>query len=256
MSRVFITGSADGLGQMAAQRLIEGGHQVLLHGRDEARAAEAAARVPGAEGAVAGDLASIEETRKVAEAVNERGHFDAVIHNAGVGYREPRKIVTVDGLAHVFQINALAPYLLTALIERPGRLVYMSSGLHTSGDPDGLKDPQWEERPWNGFQAYSDSKLFDVLLAFGVARRWPDVRSNALEPGWVATKMGGAGAPDDLEQGADTQVWLAVDAAPAGLSGDYFYHLQPRESLPAASDTALQDRFLDYCAELTGTPLP
>lgn len=136
-------------------------------------------------------------TRRVAEQVNALGRFNAVIHNAGVGYREPHRIETVDGLEHVFSINVLAPYLLTALITPPERLVYLSSGMHTGGNAS-LDDPQWITRRWNGTQAYADSKLFDVVLAFAVARRWPKVLSNALEPGWVPTKMGGPSAPDDL----------------------------------------------------------
>src|SRR6201996_4766911 len=209
MARVFVTGSADGLGQMAAQLLIEQGHGVVLHARSEQRGKEALAAVPGAEAVVIGDLSSIAQTRDVAEQVNRLGAFDAIIHNAGVGYREPRRIATEDGLPHVFAINTLAPYILTALIRRPKRLVYLSSGLHQSGDVS-LKDLLWERRPWQGQQAYADSKFHDVLLAFAVARLWPDVFSNALEPGWVPTKMGGTGAPDDLDAAHRTQVWLAV----------------------------------------------
>ncbi len=163
---------------------------------------------------VIGDLASIAQTRKVAEQVNGLGLFDAVIHNAAIGYREPRRIATEDGLPQVFAVNTLAPYILTALIKKPKRLVYLSSGLHRNGDAS-LKDLAWEQRPWQGQQAYSDTKLHDVLLAFAVARRWPGVLSNALEPGWVPTKMGGAGAPDDLDEGHRTQVWLAVSDDPA-----------------------------------------
>jgi NAD(P)-dependent dehydrogenase (short-subunit alcohol dehydrogenase family) len=190
MARVFITGSSDGLGQMAAQLLIEQGHGVVLHARSEQRGTEALAAVPEAESVVIGDLTSIAQTRNVAEQVNRLGSFDAVIHNAGIGYREPRRIATEDGLPHVFAVNTLAPYILTALIEKPKRLVYLSSGLHQSGDAS-LKDLAWEHRAWRGQQAYSDSKLHDVLLAFAIACRWAGVLSNALEPGWVATKMGG-----------------------------------------------------------------
>ena len=198
MARVLVTGSSDGLGLMAGALLVEQGHAVTLHARDRTRERDAREALPGAEAVVVGDLASIAQTRSVAEQANALGRYDAVIHNAGVGYREPRRIETVDGLAHVFAINVLAPYVLTALIERPQRLVYLSSGMHRGGDPD-LADLQWSTRRWNGSQAYADSKLFDVVLAFAIARRWPAVRSNALEPGWVATKMGGPGAPDDLD---------------------------------------------------------
>jgi len=190
VARVFITGSSDGLGRMAAQLLIEQGHAVVLHARNEQRGREAISAVPGAETVVTGDLASIAQTRRLAERVNALGVFDAVIHNAGVGYREPRRIETEDGLSHVFAVNTLAPYILTALIRRPRRLVYVSSELHRRGDAS-LNDPTWEHRPWRGNQAYSDTKLHDVLLAFAVARRWPDTLSNALEPGWVPTKMSG-----------------------------------------------------------------
>jgi NAD(P)-dependent dehydrogenase (short-subunit alcohol dehydrogenase family) len=252
MSKVFITGSADGLGQMAAQRLVAAGHEVLLHARNQARGRDALSAVPGAAGVLLADLASVSETRALAEQANAHGRFDAVIHNAGIGYREPGRGETADGLCHVFAINVLAPYLLTALMTPPARLVYLSSGLHRGGDRD-LSDLQWQRRPWDGLQAYSDSKLFDLVLAFAFARRWPDVLSNAVEPGWVATKMGGRGAPDDLELGADTQVWLAVSEEPAArVSGRYFYHRAPRASHPAASDHGLQDDLLAACSELTG----
>jgi NAD(P)-dependent dehydrogenase (short-subunit alcohol dehydrogenase family) len=256
MSRVMITGSADGLGLMAAQLLVSQGHEVVLHARDAARAGVARAAAPGAAAALVGDLSSIDQIRSVARQANDSGRFDAVIHNAGVGYREPRKITTADGLSHVFAINVLAPYLLTSLITPPRRLVYLSSGMHRSGTPD-LTDLQWGRRPWNPAQAYADSKLFDAVLAFAVARRWPQVLSNALEPGWVPTKMGGAGAPDDLGQAHLTQAWLAVSDDPAAtVSGAYFYHKARRTPHPAATRTDVQEGLLTACADLTGTPLP
>ena len=256
MSRVLITGSTDGLGLMAAQRLTDQGHDVVLHARNDARANDARAALPGAAAVVVGDLSSIAQARGVAEQANALGLFDAVIHNAGVGYREPRRLETEDGLEHVFAINVLAPYLLTALINRPKRLVYLSSGMHRSGEPR-LDDLQWTARPWNGAQAYADSKLYDVMLAFGIARRWSDVLSNALEPGWVATKMGGPSAPGNLALGSVTQAWLAASDDPAAtVTGGYFYHQRPRSTHPAARSAALQDELITCCASLSSVPLP
>jgi NAD(P)-dependent dehydrogenase (short-subunit alcohol dehydrogenase family) len=255
MARVLITGSSDGLGRMAAQLLIEQGHSVVLHARNEERGREALAAVGGAETVVVGDLSSIAQTRGVAEQVNALGDFDAVIHNAAIGYREPRRVPTEDGLSHVFSVNTLAPYILTALIRRPKRLVYLSSGLHRSGD-ESLDDLAWEHRPWRGQQAYSDTKLHDVLLAFTIARRWPNVFSNALEPGWVATKMGGPGAPDDLDAGHRTQVWLAVsDDRAAKVTAEYFFHMRLRAPNPAARDVERQEKLIDACKSFSGVAL-
>jgi NAD(P)-dependent dehydrogenase (short-subunit alcohol dehydrogenase family) len=255
MSRIFITGSSDGLGLAAARLLVEQGHRVTLHARNDARAADTRRALPQAEAVVVGNLASVAQTRRVADAVNALGRHDAVIHNAGVGSRVP-PAETADGLAQLFAVNVLAPYLLTALIAPPDRLVYVSSGLHRGGDA-GLDDPQWKARRWNGSQAYADSKLFDVVLAFAVARRWPRVRSNSIEPGWVATKMGGPGAPGDLALGSATQAWLAVSDEPAALvTGQHFYHRKPREVHRDARRTDVQDALLSYCAGLTGVALP
>ena len=256
MSRVLITGSADGLGRLSAAQLVRDGHEVMLHARSDARGREALDAVPGAAGVLIGDLASIAQTRELAEQANAGGRFDAVIHNAALGYQVSGPSPTEDGLAIVFAVNVLAPYLLTALMTPPDRLIYMSSGMHTGGDA-GLEDLQWRDRRWSGGQAYSDSKLLDLVLCFAVARRWPGVLANAVTPGWVATKMGGRGAPDDLDLGADTQAWLAVSDDPAAqVSGGYFYHRAQRSADPAASDTAVQDALLAECARLTGVELP
>ena len=256
MARIFITGSSDGLGRMAAQRLVADGHEVVLHARDTGRGREAMDAVPGAAAVLTGDLASLTQTRRLAEAANALGTFDAVIHNAAIGFRERRRILTEDGLPHVFAINTLAPYVLTALIRPPGRLVYVSSELHRRGHA-GLDDLLWERRAWRGNQAYSDTKLHDVLLAFAVARRWPGVRANALEPGWVPTKMGGAHATGDLDAGHRTQAWLAVsDDAGAAVTGGYFFHKQPRKPSGATLDAGLQDGLLAACARLSGVPFP
>ena len=256
MGRVFITGSSEGLGLIAGRLLAADGHSVVLHARNKARADDTRAALPQADGVVIGDLAGMAGMRQVATQACGAGPFDAVIHNAGIGYREPRRVATEDGLAPVFAVNVLAPYLLTALIERPGRLVYLSSGMHRGGDAR-LDDPQWERRRWNGAQAYADSKLFDTVLAFAVARRWPGVPSNAVEPGWVPTRMGGPGAPDDMSLAPVTQAWLAVSDDPAATgTGGYFYHQRPRDAHPAARDVRFQEELLGYCAGIAGTELP
>ena len=256
MARILITGSSQGLGLMAGQLLIAEGHEAVLHGRDGTRAEVALRDAPGAAGAIAGDLSRLGDMRSVAEQAERYGRFDAVIHNVGVGYQEPRRIATEDGLPHVFAVNVLAPYVLTALMRRPGRLVYLSSGLHRGAAPN-FDDLLWTRRRWQGTQAYAESKFLDVLLAFGIARHWPDVLSNALEPGWVATRMGGRHATDDLSQGHLTQAWLAADDdSAARVTGGYFFHKAPRAPDPTTRDEAAQDRLLETCADLSAVPLP
>ena len=255
MARVFVTGSAQGLGRSAAASLLDRGHQVVVHARDRHRA-DALADLAGRGAAVViGDLASVEQTRRLAEQVNDLGRMDAVIHNAGV-YGESRRNPGPEGHPRTLAVNALAPYLLTALIERPDRLVYLTSDMHMGGD-DSLLDLDWTARRWNGTQAYCDSKLFVTALAFAIARRWPAVISNAVDPGWVPTRMGGPGAPDDLEQGHLTQVWLAVDdGADAVRSGQVWHHRRGARAAAAARSVDFQDRLLDRLAELTAVELP
>jgi NAD(P)-dependent dehydrogenase (short-subunit alcohol dehydrogenase family) len=240
---------------MAGELLIHQGHQVVLHARNADRADDIKRALPRAEGIVQGDLETIIGAKEVAAHANEFGRFDAVIHNAAVGYREGHRL-TADGLPHVFAINTLSTYILTALIERPHRLVYLSSGMQHHANAN-LHDILWTKRRWNGSTAYAESKLHDAMLGFALATRWPDVLSNSLEPGWVPTKMGGAGAPDDIEQAHLTQAWLAASDEPkAQVTGHYFYHLRPLAPNPQAKSAVLQDRLIAICAELSGIPLP
>jgi NAD(P)-dependent dehydrogenase (short-subunit alcohol dehydrogenase family) len=254
MARIFITGSTDGLGRAAAAALIDEGHRVILHARSRERASAVDQLASRSAGLVVGDLSSADETRRVADQVNEIGRLDAVIHNAGT-YSTAGRSATQDGHPAILAVNTLAPYILTALIKRPPRLVYLSSGMHRGG-VSALRDIDWIERRWDSTRAYSESKLYVTALAFAVARRWPDVLSNAVDPGWVATKMGGAGAPDDFEMGYRTQTWLAVsDDSSATVSGQYWHHRRPQAPATDVSDARFQDQLSATLAELTGVSL-
>ncbi len=254
MSRIFITGSADGLGLAAARTLMAEGHEVVLHARSSKRAAAFAELTPRSAGVVIGDLGSAVETRAIAEQVNKIGTMNAVIHNAGI-YNQSARGATPEGHATTLAVNTLAPYILTALIERPERLIYLSSGMHRGGSGS-LSDIDWTERRWEPSRAYSESKLYVTALALSVARHWPGVFSNAVDPGWVPTKMGGPGAPDDLTLGHLTQTWLAVSNEPgARVTGGYWHHRKLREPAPEARDPKFQDRLTAKLAELTGVSL-
>ena len=243
MARIFITGSSAGLGQMAAELLIHQGHQVVLHARNEKRAQEALEGVSNAEDVVIGDRANIEETKQLAADVNALGRFDAVIHNAGIDRGSGKEILAA---------NTLAPYILTCLMQKPQRLIYLGSDMHLHGRPS-LK----HLISGKANVSYSDSKFYVVLLTKAVARKWPDVYANAVDPGWVPTKMGGPGAPDDLEKGFETQVWLAVNTDDkAKVSGRYFYHRRESDYHPEADNIALQDELLAICEQITGVGFP
>jgi len=243
MARIFITGSSDGLGKLAAEHLIHQGHQVVIHARNAKRAQDARRSVPGAEEVLIADLARIEETKQLAADVNALGRFDAVIHNAGI-YRGSGQ--------DIFTVNTLAPYILTCLIQKPQRLIYLASGMHLSGSPS----LQWMTSGKANI-SYSTSKFYVVLFTKAIARKWPEVHANAVDPGWVPTKMGGPGAPDDLQKGFETQAWLAVSADDrAKVSGRYFYHQREAHYHPEADNTKLQDEFLTACEQITGVHFP
>lgn len=254
MARVLITGSTDGLGRAAARWLIDSGHAVVLHARSPQRASALADLGPMAAGIVQGDLASAAEVRSIANQVNALGRMDAVIHNAGI-YSTPNRGATAEGHPTVLAVNTLAPYMLTALIERPDRLVYLSSSLHRGGEGS-LADLDWVMQPWDAARAYAQSKLHVAALAFALARLWPEVLSNAVDPGWVRTRMGGRSAPVDLDTGQRTQTWLAVsNESGARVSGGYWHAMEREQPAPEVASVAFQDRLVARLAELTGVSL-
>lgn len=242
-ARVFITGSADGLGHAAANTLLAQGYEVIVHVRSQTRLSAVSDLVDQGAIATVGDLSDLAQIRELASQVNSIGPMDAVIHNAGI-LSGPQLLV----------VNVVAPYLLTSLIQRPKRLIYLSSSMHRGGRAS-LEGMDWTGQTSTG--SYSDSKLFVTALAVAVARRWPAVLSNAVDPGWVPTKMGGAGAPDDLRLGHLTQEWLATsDDAQVLTSGGYWHHQRLEQPHPDVSNTRFQDQLLAELAHTTGTELP
>lgn len=239
MSRIFITGSTDGLGFLTAKELISHGHEVVLHSRNANSEQKVREKLPQANSILIGDLSDLEQTRKLAEDANKAGPFDTVVHNAGVYQASSATVVIV---------NSIAPYILTCLMHRPKRLVYLGSGMHLQGKPN----LETLSTDGNGI-SYSDSKLHVLMLALAAARLWPDVYSNAVDPGWVPTKMGGTNAPDDLQKGFETQVWLAAaEDSRAKVSGRYFFHKKEESCNLIANDVRLQDALLTRLQTITG----
>jgi NAD(P)-dependent dehydrogenase (short-subunit alcohol dehydrogenase family) len=253
MARVFVSGSSTGLGLLAGKELLAKGHDVVFHARTAARAEDVRREVAGTSSIVVGDISTVSGALDFADQVNALGPVDAVIHNAGVPGGSLRP--TADGIPDVFAVNVLAPYILTARISGPKRLIYLSSSMHRVSPS--LDDVLWRTRRWNGTLAYSESKFFVTALAFAVARLRPEVRANAVDPGWVPTRMGGRGAPDDLGEGCATQVALATssESRVAGLTGEYLYHMAARQPDQNTRVTSIQDQLLDICQRLSGVSL-
>lgn len=237
--RVLVTGSAEGLGHAAADTLLTAGHDVVVHVRNRERLAAVGALLDRGAAVVVGDLGDLDQARDVAAQANGLGRMDAVIHNAGV-YTGPA----------VMPVNVVAPYALTMLMDRPARLVYLSSGAHRGGHPQ-LSGIDWGGDRVTG--SYSDSKLFITAFTLALSRLWPDVLSNAVDPGWVPTRMGGPNAPDDLRLGHVTQEWLATSDDPRALtSGGYWHHQHRSQPHPSAHDVAFQTELLHALAGFTG----
>jgi NAD(P)-dependent dehydrogenase (short-subunit alcohol dehydrogenase family) len=242
MARILVTGSAEDLGRATASSLLDDGHKVIVHARSQARLAAVKDLLERGAESVVGDLADLDQVLDLADQAAAHVPFDAVIHNAGV----------IDGPA-LLPVNVVAPYVLTALVPA-SRLVYLSSSMHHGGTHDiAHTDLTGTHRT----ASYSDSKLLVTALMAAVARRWTEVLSNAVDPGWVPTRMGGPSARDDLRLGHITQAWLAAtDETAARVSGQYWFHQRIEQPHHAVHDEAFQDALLAALAEHTGIELP
>ncbi|WP_342787018.1 SDR family NAD(P)-dependent oxidoreductase [Streptomyces cyaneus] len=236
MALILVTGASSGLGRNTANALADDGHDVVIHVRNPARLADGDETARW-KGVVTGDLGEIDEIRSVARQAAEFGRYDAVIHNAGTMH-SPEAIT----------VNVVAPYMLTALMDKPARLIYLSSSMHRTGSTD-------LRRMADGTASYDDSKLWITTLAFALASRWKGTSSHAVDPGWVPTRMGGAGAPDDLTAGHQTQVWLATHDDVTPSTGGYWYHQRTQTPHPAAQDEEFQARLIQALESHTGVPL-
>lgn len=250
MARIIVTGSADGIGALAAKQLTSRGHEVYLHARSASRAKDAMQNCPKAQKCFVADLSSLSEAKKFAEEINGLGSVDCIVHNAGVMHGVSGKKAAEGDYGLLFATNTLAPYVLTSLVAgRSKRYVFLGSQLHSSGDGSLKNLSQC---------GYGDSKLHDIMLAFAFSRHLQAQgveESNALDPGWVPTKMGGSGAPGDINKSVDTYVKLAEGV---GATGEYWgpgAHRGQRYQA-AAGDVDKQQKLLDELKQISGVDLP
>lgn len=223
MKKIFISGSSTGLGFLAAKKLISQGHDIYLHARNEKRAKDISKSLSGYKKIILGDLSNLEDLKNISKEVNELGKLDAIIHNAGISYVKDRFLNELN-ITKTFCVNVFAPYYLTENIKTPNRLIYLSSDLHYQGHFD-IDNLQFEKTSWSPSQAYNDSKLLLTILMKYFSQKYPDCFVNAVDPGWVPTRMGGKNASDDLDKGYETQLWLSSsDSEDALVTGKYFHH--------------------------------
>ncbi len=249
MASICITGSTDGIGLAAARQLLAGGHQVVVHARSAERGEPVVAELARAGDVrlAVGDLADLDQVRTLAEAV---GEVDVLVHNAGV-WPPDGAPASAQGHELTFAVNVLAPHLLTALLAGRvrQRLVFLGSGMVGSGRVDPRRLGAAEDR----WQAYADSKAVDVALALGWARRLPDLRVGAVDPGWVKTKLASPGAPGDVRTGGER---VAVAAADPDWPGGYTAGTRPARLPAELTSTRLQDELLAALDDLAGLPAP
>jgi retinol dehydrogenase-12 len=272
---IVVTGASAGIGEAAAVELARRGATVVPVGRDERRLRRVAERIRRA-GSVDGgeperaDFASLADVRGLATRLLDRHpRIDVLVNNAGAFFG--RRGVSGDGHELTFQINHLAPFLLTNLLlarlrdSAPARVVTTSSAAHGGGLLD-LDDLELE-RSWSSWRAYSSSKLANVLFTRELAKRLEgsDVVANCLHPGVIRSRLGrNAGIVTGIgwsvarlffgspRRGAATIVYLAGSPDADRVSGGYFVGTRPRAVVGQAADDFFATELWRRSEEMTG----
>ncbi len=270
---VVVTGASDGIGAAAARELANAGADVVLVGRSPDKTSRLADEL-GVQGEIA-DFAKLDDVRDLgARILKHCTRIDVLVNNAGAVFA--KHLITEDGNERTFQVNHLAPYLLTRLLAQPLRhngariVTTASSAAHLGRLPTVDLAASVQSRGFYvGFRAYSRSKLANTLFVAELARRWPEVASTSYHPGAVASQFGrGSGVVGFLfalpqfralirtaEHGADTMLWLAsAEDGEGWYSGGMFTDRNPMRAPRQTADVALAGDLWDLSADLVGLP--
>ncbi|HWG81110.1 MAG TPA: SDR family NAD(P)-dependent oxidoreductase [Stellaceae bacterium] len=263
---VLVTGSTDGVGRLVARRLGEAGARVLVHGRDRRRGGEVVAAIEESGGRaefLAADLASLAETRKLAETVWAKAdRLDLLINNAGVGSSGAAGVrqASADGHELRFAVNYLAGFLLTGLLlpllrrGAPSRIVNVASAGQQKIDFGDVM----LTRGYSGTRAYCQSKLAQIMFTLDLARELEGsgVTATCLHPAtYMDTTMvrqSGVTPWSSVEEGAEAILNLAVSPALAGRTGLYFNGLKEARADAQAYDAEARRKLQALSRELTG----
>jgi NAD(P)-dependent dehydrogenase (short-subunit alcohol dehydrogenase family) len=267
MKSILLTGATDGIGFATATALAGQGYQLVLHGRTEEKAAQAdkAIRlaVPHADlQTVHADLGDLGQVARMAHELVERlPHLDVLINNAGV-YMTRREL-SHDGIEMTLAVNHIAHFLLANLLlpllkQAPApRVVTVSSMVHASGHI--AFDDMNTDHNFDGYRAYANSKLANVLFANELARREPWLTSNSLHPGVIGTKLLHAAfsmAGETVEFGAQTSVYLVTSSDVAKVTGKYFENCALATASAQALDQHLAQRLWAWSEQAVKDHLP
>jgi NAD(P)-dependent dehydrogenase (short-subunit alcohol dehydrogenase family) len=265
-STVLITGATDGLGRALALELAGRGDRLLIHGRDDARGKAVVDQIGGDAEWLRADFASLAQVRDLAERVlAEHERLDVLVNNAGIGTAGPgdgQRVESEDGYELRFAVNYLAGYLLTRLLipllvrSAPARIVNVSSAGQMPIDFDDVM----LERDYEGFRAYCQSKLAQVMFTFDLAEELRDdgVTATCLHPAtFMPTKMvraTGRTPASSLEEGMEATLRLVADPELDGVTGQYFNGTRAAEAQPQAYDPDARRRLRELSDQLCGLP--